>query len=86
MGDHRGTGMVKRLIQTLKRLLALIDIDEKWSKETLANKISAIIENIKLIPNTINKITPFEAHFGRNPNTQASSVVAYLNKSNLSMI
>ena len=40
-------------------------MDNKWSKESLANKISAIIENIKLIPNTTTKITPFEAHFNR---------------------
>ena len=63
-GDHRGTGMVERLIQTIKRRLAAINVDNNWSKETLANKISAIIENIKLIPNTTTKITPFEAHFG----------------------
>ena len=39
VGDHRGTGMVERLIQTIKRRLAAINLDKKWSKETLANKI-----------------------------------------------
>ena len=54
-GDHRGTGMVERLIQTIKRKLGAINVDNNWSKETLASKISAIIENIKLIPNTTTK-------------------------------
>ena len=43
-------------------------MDNKWSK-ILANKISAIIENIKLIPNTTTKITPYEAHFSRKLST-----------------
>ena len=83
-GDHRGTGMVERLIQTIKRRLAAINADNNWSKETLANKISAIIENIKLIPNTTTKITPFEAHFGRKPNTQTSNIVTHPHNKNLS--
>ena len=82
-GDHRGTRMVKRLIQTIKRRLAAINIDTNWSKETLAKKISAIIENIKLMPNTTTKITPFEALFGRKPNTQTSNIVTHRNKKNL---
>ena len=82
-GDHRGTRMVERLIQTIKRRLAAINVDNNRSKETLANKISAIIENIKLIPNTTKKITPFEAHFGRKPNTQTSNIVTHPNKKNL---
>ena len=68
-GDHRGTGTVERLIETIKRRLAAINVDTNWSKETLASKISAIIKNLKLLPNTTTKITPFEAHFGRKPNT-----------------
>ena len=71
-------GMVERLIQTIKRRLAAINIDTNWSK-TLTNKISAIIENIKPIPNTT-KTTPFEAHFGREPNTQTSNIVTHPNE------
>ena len=59
-------------------------MDRKWSKETLANKISAIIENVKLILNTITKITPIEAHFARKSNTQTSNIVTNPNKENLS--
>ena len=75
--------MVERLLQTLKRRLSAINVDNNWSKETLANKISAIIENIKLIPNTTTKMTPFEGHFGRKPNTQTSNIVTHANKKNL---
>ena len=80
-GDHRGTGMVER--QTMKRRLAAINVDTNWSNETLASKISSIIENIKLIPNTTTKITTFEAQFGRKPNTQTSNIVKQPNKKNL---
>ena len=59
-------------------------MDNKRSKETLANKISAILENIKLIPNTTTKITPFEAHFGRKRNTQTSNIVTHPNQKNVS--
>ena len=76
-GDQRGTAMVKRLIQTIKRRLAAINIDTNCSKETLVDKISAKIENIKLVPNTTTKITPFEANFGRKPNTKTSNLVTH---------
>ena len=82
-GDHRGTGMVESLIQTVKRRLAAINVDTNWSKETLASNISAIIENVKLISNTTTKITLFEAHFGRKPNTQTSNIVTHPNTNNL---
>ena len=82
-GDHRGTGKIERLIQTIKRRLAAINVDNNWSKETLASKRSAIIENLKLKTNTTAKITPLEAHFGRKPNTQTSNIVTHPNKKNL---
>ena len=75
--------MVERLIQTIKRGLEDINVDTNWSKETLASKISAIIENIKLIPNTTTKIKPFEAHFGSKPNTQARNIVTHPKKKHL---
>ena len=59
-GDHRGTGMVERLIQTIKRRLAVLDIDPTWSNTTLTNRLANIIENIRLIPNT-NKIITFRS-------------------------
>ena len=55
-GDHRGTGMVERLIQTIKKRLAVLDIDPICSNATLANRITNMIENNWLIPNTTKKL------------------------------
>ena len=52
-----------------------MNIDPKWDKETLADKINNIIENITLNPNTTTRITPFEAHFGRTANTQLTNIL-----------
>ena len=75
--------MVERLIQTLKRRLASMISDPIWSNTTIAEKISGIIEAIKLIPNRVTKITPFKAHFGRPPNSEISNIVTKPNKNNL---
>ena len=56
-GDHRATGMVERLIQTIKRKLGVMAIDPLWSSEDITTIVSNIIQNIRLIPNRITKIT-----------------------------
>ena len=66
--------MNKRLIRTIKRRLAVLDIDPKWTQTTLSERLAKIIENIRLIPNATNKISPFEAHLGRKPNTEISNI------------
>ena len=92
-GDHKGTGMIEMLIQTIKRRLAVFDVDPNWSPVTLANRVESIIKSIRLIPNSTTKMTPFEAfeaHFGRKPNTETSNIttkpsihnVTYKNLSN----
>ena len=83
-GDQRGTGMVERLMQTIKRRLAVLDIDPNSSNETLSTRLASIIENIRLIPNKTTKTTPFEAHFGRKPNTELSNIVTKPSLDNLS--
>ena len=45
---------------------------------------NCIKHNSKLIPNRITKITPFEANFGRKPNTALSNIVTKPTKHNLS--
>ena len=82
-GDHRGTGIGERLIQTIKRRLAFLDVDPNWSSVTLANRVANIIENIGLIPNSKTKITPFEAHFGQKPNTEISNITTKPSKHDL---
>ena len=83
-GDHRGTGKVERLIQTIKRWLAVLDIDPNWSNETLSTRLASNIENMPLIPNKTTRTTPFEAHFGRKPNTALSNIVTKPSLNNLS--
>ena len=83
-GDHRATGMVERLIQTKKRKLGVMAIDPLWSSEDITTIVSNIIQNIRLIPNRLTKITPFEAHFGRKPSTALSNIVTKPNKQSLS--
>ena len=76
--------MVERLIQTIKRKLGVMAIDPLWSSEDISSIVSNIIQSIRLIPNRITKVTPFEAHFGRKPNTALSNIVTKPNKQNLS--
>ena len=84
VGDHRATGMVERLIQTIKRRIAVMEHDPLWSSSDLATIVAKIIESIRLTPNTITKIKPFEAHFGRPPNTKLSNIITKLSRKNLS--
>ena len=83
-GENRGTGMAERLIQTLKRRLAVLDIDPLWNSETLSSRIANVIENICLIPNKTTKVTPFEAHFGRKSNTELTNMLIKPSIRNLS--
>ena len=83
-GENRGTGMVERLIQTIKRRLAVLDMGPNWSNETLSTRLASIIENIRPIPNKTTRTTPFEAHFGRKPNTKLSNIVTKPSLNNLS--
>ena len=83
-GDHRATGMVERLIQTLKRRIAVMEHDPLWSSADLATIVAKIIESIRLIPNATTKIKPFVAHFGRPPNTELSNIITKPSSKNLS--
>ena len=82
-GDHRATGMIERLIQTIKRRLSALNNDTNWSQVTLADKVAEIIQEIKLIPNTTTKITHYTARFGRKINTQLSNITTKPSQNNL---
>ena len=58
--------------------------DPLWSSADLATIVAKIIESIKLIPNATTKIKPFEAHFGRPPNTELSNILTNPSNKNLS--
>ena len=76
--------MVERLIQTIKRRIAVMEHDPLWSSSDLATIVAKIIESIRLIPNTTTKIKPLEAHFGRPPNTKLSNIITKRSRKNLS--
>ena len=61
-----------------------MNIDPIWDNTTIAEKITEIIESIRLIPNRVTKIPPFQAHFGRPKNTEISDILTTPNTDNLS--
>ena len=68
VGDHRGSGLVERAIQTIKRKLgvAKLDLNFKNFKET----IEQILEEIRKSNHSVLMKSPFELHFGLKPNTE----------------
>ena len=57
--------------------------DPLWSNADLAQIVTKIIQSIRLIPNSVTKIKPFEAHFSRPPNTELSNIVTQPNQTKL---
>ena len=68
MGDHRGCGLVERTIQTIKRRLGLLLLDENVRSIKLAP--STIIRDLRCSKQKTINCSPFEAHFGRLPKTE----------------
>ena len=69
MGDHRECGLVERTIQTIKRRLGVMLLDENVQPAIL--RLSTIIRDLRWNKQkTIVKLSPFEAHFGRLPKTE----------------
>ena len=85
VNDHRAIGLVERLIQTIKNRLACIK-EEKLP--TLAfhvkHALKIIIHQLRICKQRTTKISPFEAHFGRKPNTPLSVIATKPNLHNLS--
>ena len=75
--------MVERLIQTIKLRIAIMQLDPLWSIADLAQIVTKIIQSIRLIHNLVTKIKPFEAHFGRPPNTELSNIIIKPSKTRL---
>ena len=61
-----------------------MNIDPIWDNTTIAEKKTEIIESIRLIPNRVTKIPPFQAYFGRPKNTKLSNILTTPNTKNLS--
>ena len=56
-GDHRATGMVERLIKTMKRKLGVMTIDPLWSSEDVPTIAANIIQSIRPDPNRVTNFT-----------------------------
>ena len=70
VNDHRAIGLVERLIQKIKSRLACIKEEKSTNNafhENYALKI--IIHQWRIFKQKTTKISSFEAHFGRKPNT-----------------
>ena len=68
VGDHRGCGLVERTIQTIKRQLGVMLLEEKVQSIKLC--LSTIIRDLRWNKQKTIKFSPFEAHFGRLPKTE----------------
>ena len=67
VNDHRAIEFVERLIQTIKNRLASIK-EEKSSNNAFHVKhaLKIIIHQLRICKQKTTKISPFEAHFGKN--------------------
>ena len=84
VNDHRAIGLVERLNQTIKNRLACIK-KEKSSTNAFHVKhaLKIIIHQLRICKQRTTKISPFEAHFGRKPNTPLSVISTKPKLSNL---
>ena len=81
--DHRAIGVAERMIQTLKRRLAVMRIDQTNTSYKLASGVAEIIKTLRVTPHSLTKISPFEAHMGRKSNTPLSNVATSSSPNNL---
>ena len=81
--DHRTIGVVERMIQTIKRKLAVMKIDQSNTPYKLASDVAEIIKLLRITPHGVTKFSPFEAHMGRKPNTPLSNIATNSSPNNL---
>ena len=67
VGDHRGSGLVERSIQTIRRKLGVAQLDPNF--KNIKDTVHQILEDIRKTNHSVLKKSPFELHFGRKPNT-----------------
>ena len=67
VGDHRATGLVERLIKTIKERLLVMA--QERPKPSLESALLKIIKCLRTVTQQSLNCSPFEAHLGRSPNT-----------------
>ena len=66
--DHRGCGLVERTIQTIKRRLGVMLLEENVNSIKIC--LSTIIRDMRWIKQKTIQQSPFEGHFGKLPKTE----------------
>ena len=70
IGDHRGSGLVERTIQTIKRKLGTEAFSPLY--KNLNHSLHTILEELKKSKHATLKMSPFDQKLGRKPNTVLS--------------
>ena len=68
VGDHRKCGLVERTIQTIKRRLGVMLLEE--NNKSIKLCLSIIMRDLRWNKQKTNQVSPFQAHFGRLPKTE----------------
>ena len=68
VGDHRGCGLVERSIQTIKRPMGVMLLEENVKSIKLC--LSTKIRDMRWIKQKVIQKSPFEEHYGRLPKTE----------------
>ena len=68
VGDHRGCGLVERTVQTKKRRLGVMLMDENVTSKKLS--LSTIIRDIRWSKQKTIQCSPFKELFGRLPKNE----------------
>ena len=68
VGDHQGCGLVERTIQTIKRRLGVMLLEE--SNKSIKLCLSITMRYLRWNKQKTIQVSPFQAHFGRLPKTQ----------------
>ena len=82
--DQRAIRLVERLIQTIKRRLSCMKLDNRNQSFTIKNAIKSIVYQLRICKQKTTNVTPFQAQFGRKPNTPLSNISTAPKSSNLS--
>ena len=84
MNDHLAIGQLERLIQTIKIRLAFVKEGKLSTKPFQVKHALKIIKHqFRKCKQRTTKISPFQAHFGRKPNTPLSVILTKPKLSNL---
>ena len=81
--DHRATGVVERMIQTINRRLAVMKINQSNTPYKLASDVAEIIKILIITPHSVTNFSPFEADMGRKPKTPLSNIATNSSPNNL---